>query len=130
MFDPVHYIFDWISDQINHLNIVFFSLQHLERTGWVRKNVSKPETVSGHMYRMGIMSAFLVDDPSLDINKCIKMSLVHDLGESIIGDFTPQDTITEEEKHKLETAAIEKLASLIPNKSSDEIRQLFQVLTN
>lgn len=55
------------------------------------------------------------------------MSIVHDLGESIIGDITPMDGVSETDKHKLETDAIEKLAGLIPNKSSDEIRLLFQV---
>lgn len=79
------------------------------------------------MYRMTVMSAFLVDDPNLDLNKCIKMSIVHDIGESIIGDITPQDGIDDQYKRKIETEAVEKLASLLPDQSSNEIRQLFQV---
>jgi putative hydrolase of HD superfamily len=118
------------SDKTMHPELQFLNyvskLKHLDRTGWVRKNVTKPETISGHMYRMAVMSAFLVDDPTLDLNKCIKMSLVHDMGESIIGDFTPNDGVDEGYKNKIETAAIEKLAGLISNRRADEIRQLFQ----
>lgn len=32
----------------------------MKRTGWVLKNVSDPETIAGHMYRMAMLS-FLVD---------------------------------------------------------------------
>ncbi|ODN01058.1 HD domain-containing protein 2 [Orchesella cincta] len=103
-----------------------FDFQHLDRTGWVRKGVTKPETVAGHMYRMAIMSAFLVDDASLDMNKCIRMSIVHDIGESIIGDITPNDGVDDAYKNKIETEAVEKLAGLVKSKSADEIRQLFQ----
>lgn len=32
----------------------------------------------------------------------MKMGLIHDLGESIVGDITPVDNVTEEEKHEWE----------------------------
>ena len=32
----------------------------------------------------------------------MKMGLIHDLGESIVGDITPVDDVTEEEKHERE----------------------------
>lgn len=44
--------------------------KHLDRTGWIRHGVRKPETVAGHMYRMAIMSGFVIDDPTIDINRC------------------------------------------------------------
>jgi 5'-deoxynucleotidase YfbR-like HD superfamily hydrolase len=55
------------------------------------------------------------------------MSLVHDMGESIIGDFTPHCGVTEIEKYNLETAAVAKLAGLISPDKGKEIRDLFQV---
>lgn len=51
---------------------------------------------------MAIM-ALLVKDPHLDINKCIRMALVHDMAEAITGDITPHDGISAEEKRNLET---------------------------
>lgn len=44
---------------------VFFPLQHLKRTGWVRKGVHEPESVASHMYRMAMM-AFLFGDGGID----------------------------------------------------------------
>lgn len=33
---------------------------------------------------------------------CLKMGLIHDLGESIIGDITPCDNVSKEDKHAME----------------------------
>ncbi len=64
------------------------------------RGVEEPESIADHMYRMSMM-AFLA--PShLNRSKCIEMCLVHDLAESIVGDLTPQDKETKEEKAKLE----------------------------
>jgi len=32
----------------------------MKRMGWVKRNISDPETIAGHMYRMAMLS-FLVD---------------------------------------------------------------------
>jgi HD domain-containing protein 2 len=39
----------------------------------------------------------------------MKMGLIHDLGESIVGDITPVDNVSEEEKHERE-----KVGALFP----------------
>jgi putative hydrolase of HD superfamily len=44
----------------------------------------------------------------------IKMVLIHDLGESIIGDHTPE-SIEIEEKKKIENNAIRRILSRLPN---------------
>lgn len=35
-------------------------------------------------------------------SRCIKMTLVHDLAESIVGDLTPADGVDKEKKHQME----------------------------
>lgn len=44
------------------------------------------------MYRMG-MCCMLIDEDNTLVNrsKCIKMAIVHDLAESLVGDITPHD---------------------------------------
>jgi len=32
---------------------------------------------------------------NFDQNKCVRMALVHDIGEAIIGDITPSDGVSE-----------------------------------
>lgn len=88
-------------------------LKHMKRTGWVLKNISDPETIAGHMYRMAMLS-FLVDNKeNLDKVKIMQMALIHDLAECIVGDITPHCGIPPEVKHKLEDDAMEEICRLL-----------------
>ena len=40
--------------------------------------------------------------PSLDINRTVRIALVHDIGEALIGDITPHCGVSEEDKQNLE----------------------------
>lgn len=62
------------------------------------------------MYRMGIIS-FLTNDKSLDTNRCVKIALVHDMAESIVGDITPVAPISKEEKHRREYETMQYLTA-------------------
>lgn len=73
------------------------------RTGW--GNVGVPgriESIADHMYRMSILALLSEEDQQLDIGKCVQMAVVHDLAEAIVGDITPHDGISKEQKQKLE----------------------------
>jgi putative hydrolase of HD superfamily len=45
------------------------------------------------------------------------MALIHDLAESVVGDFTPSDDQTPEEKHRLEVEAFTTICADIDNGS-------------
>ncbi|KAF3849734.1 hypothetical protein F7725_019453 [Dissostichus mawsoni] len=79
-------------------------LKRVPRTGWVYREVQKPESVSDHMYRMAMMS-MTITDPTVDKNRCIKLALVHDMAECIVGDIAPSDNISKAEKHRREEAS-------------------------
>ncbi|XP_036011879.1 5'-deoxynucleotidase HDDC2 isoform X3 [Mus musculus] len=76
-------------------------LHRVPRTGWVYRNVEKPESVSDHMYRMAVM-AMVTRDDRLNKDRCIRLALVHDMAECIVGDIAPADNIPKEEKHRRE----------------------------
>lgn len=59
------------------------------------------------------MCAFLLPE-SYNTNKIIKMSLIHDVCESIVGDIIPQDNIPHHEKFRQEHEAMQRIASLLP----------------
>uniref|UniRef100_A0AC34RRQ5 5'-deoxynucleotidase HDDC2 n=1 Tax=Panagrolaimus sp. JU765 TaxID=591449 RepID=A0AC34RRQ5_9BILA len=100
--------------QIFELLHVLDNLKHLVRTGWQHFNVPLPETVSGHMYRMAVLAMALGgEDSSINIQHCVKMALVHDIGEAIVGDITPRCGVTDDEKFKLEEEAVKKIASFV-----------------
>ncbi|XP_065819609.1 HD domain-containing protein 2 [Labrus bergylta] len=100
-------------------------LKRVPRTGWVYRNVKKPESVSDHMYRMAMMS-LTITDPTVDKNRCIKLALVHDMAECIVGDIAPSDNISKEEKHRREEAAMRHLSGLLPEGLKQEIYGLWE----
>lgn len=78
------------------------SLKDKIRSGWKLWNVSKErlESVAEHIYgtcilAIAIDSEFKVD---IDLNKVLKMLVLHELEEVIIGDITPYDNVSDKEK--------------------------------
>ena len=56
------------------------------------------------------MMAFVASSlPGFDSAKAVKMALVHDLAESLVGDITPHDGVTKADKHAREEAAMTRL---------------------
>ncbi|KAL6189168.1 hypothetical protein ACLB2K_040558 [Fragaria x ananassa] len=97
--------------------IDFLSLCHrlktTKRAGWVKRGVKDPESVADHMYRMGLMALIASDIPGLNRDKCIKIAIVHDIAEAIVGDITPSDGVTKEEKSRREQEAIDHMCKLL-----------------
>lgn len=95
-------------------------LKYIIRSGWDEKhwNVSKErlESIAEHVYGACIL-ALSIDsefETHLNIDKVVKMLVLHELGEVKIGDITPFDNVTPEEKMKTEHEAIkEVLGNLI-----------------
>uniref|UniRef100_H2Y8K7 5'-deoxynucleotidase HDDC2 n=1 Tax=Ciona savignyi TaxID=51511 RepID=H2Y8K7_CIOSA len=114
------------ADMIKFLSLVG-QLKRTKRSGWVLRGVNEPESVSDHMYRMAVMAMVCKDaSSSLDRNRCIKLCLVHDMAECIVGDITPQDNIPKEEKHRKEKAAMSHMCSLIDVNMGQELIELFE----
>ncbi|KAK0053919.1 HD domain-containing protein 2 [Biomphalaria pfeifferi] len=100
-------------------------LKQVERTGWVRKGVKNPESVAEHSYRMAMAAFALPRNSNLDKDKCIKIALVHDMAESIVGDLTPWCGVSKEEKSKKEKEATTHITSLVPDEAGKEMYQLW-----
>ncbi|KAG5466997.1 hypothetical protein LSCM1_01175 [Leishmania martiniquensis] len=103
-------------------------LKDTARRGWVENQISHPESVSDHMYRMSLM-CMMCPDTSLDRDRMIRMALCHDTGESIIGDISPAMKVPKEVKKQQEAQAVLDLCKLVsssPNTSfSRELGDLF-----
>ena len=81
------------------------NLKLAKRTGWYHHNVPEPESISDHMYRMGVL-AMLIKDDKIDIRKSVMMALVHDISEALVGDLTPHCQVDKDEKSRREHEAI------------------------
>ena len=67
-------------------------LKHLKRTGWVVRQVPHPETVAAHSWRMAFMAickAPAIKRMGADLDYVIRLCLLHDVGEAVVGDIIP-----------------------------------------
>ncbi len=106
-------------------------LKTLKRTGWVRSQVALPESDADHMHRAAICAMLipstLPDGTRVDRDRCIRMALTHDVCEAIAGDFTPECSITKEEKHIKEREAMEEIRRILEdNPVGDELMDLWR----
>ncbi|EIW68577.1 hypothetical protein TREMEDRAFT_63044 [Tremella mesenterica DSM 1558] len=102
-----------------------------KRSGWIREGVREPESISDHMCRMALMAMVLPNDPDrpLDIPKCVMMALVHDLAEAHVGDITPVEGVSPEDKHRLEEQAMETfLNEMLGGSGNMDARERFKSL--
>ena len=98
----------------------------VQRKGWHQKKIkrSRVESVADHIYGCQMLTYAMYSefDYDVDIQKVILMLALHEIGETIIGDITPDD-MPSKDKQKLERTATLKLLSMIPN--GDFIKDLF-----
>jgi 5'-deoxynucleotidase YfbR-like HD superfamily hydrolase len=92
-------------------------LKHLPRGGWLMKGIKLPESLADHSYNVAFITMMLgealkkekIAEP--DMEKAMKMALVHDLAESLITDI-PAPMIRffgSENKHKAEKDALSEI---------------------
>ncbi|MBL7001510.1 MAG: HD domain-containing protein [Nitrosopumilus sp.] len=91
------------------------NLKKISRQGWIDKlSIDTPESVADHSYSMAIMSMVLSDLENYDSEKVIKMALLHDLAESKIGDYTPEQ-LNKEKKIEMENNAFQEIIKNLPD---------------
>jgi len=102
------------------------SLKVTKRTGWIRKGIDGPESIADHMYRMSIMALIAGDNEGLDHSRCMKIALAHDMAEALVGDITPHDNVTKEDKEAMERTAMQKMTSMLGKKTGDHLLALWE----
>jgi putative hydrolases of HD superfamily len=72
------------------------------------------------------MLSFMIKDSTVNKDRLMKVCLVHDLAESIVGDITPYDGVSKEDKKKMELDAMKKiLDDLEDSNISEELMSLW-----
>ena len=83
-----------------------------------------PESVAAHSWRLATMALLMADEfPSLDMDRVIRMCLVHDIGEAVTGDIPSFDKTASNEE--TEARAIDGLLSALPDPPRGEMTALF-----
>ena len=105
---------------------IIINLKKISRKGWKTKlGISNPESVAEHVYSTSTIAMVFADIQKLDTLKVLKMGLLHDLAESIIGALTPEE-ISKNEKVEHENKAITKIFSYLPQDLSNEYLSIWQ----
>ncbi|KAL4583758.1 hypothetical protein LXL04_008345 [Taraxacum kok-saghyz] len=84
-----------------------------KRKGWINHGIKGPESIAHHMYRMALMALIAGDVPGINRERCIKIAIVHDIAEAIVGDITPADGVPKVEKSRLEQAALNEMCNVL-----------------
>ncbi|CZR58362.1 related to HD family hydrolase [Phialocephala subalpina] len=84
-------------------------LKTTKREGWRRFGIKDGESISDHMYRMSLITMFAPPSLSskIDVQRCIKMALIHDMAEALVGDITPVDGVAKHEKNRRESTTMD-----------------------
>ena len=93
-------------------------LKQTQRTGWVDIGVCTPESVADHTFRTAVLCMLYSDLNNLDTTKMLKMALIHDLPEAVIGDLMPSQKTAKTKKD--EKDAICDILGLLPEKQRAE----------
>ena len=82
------------------------------------------ESVAEHSWRIALMAFFVRDEfPEADMDKVIRMCLIHDLGEAFTGDI-PSFLKTKADETR-EDDLLEKWVSSLPEPYREEMRSLY-----
>lgn len=127
-------------------------LKGMPRRGWVIRGIKDPESIAEHTFRVALMVWVLSEmkKENLNIERVVKMALIHDLCEVYAGDATPYDSIlpadkkarqemlkswprfSKKERERInkkkftkEKKALQKIVSKLPSELGKEVKNLW-----
>jgi putative hydrolase of HD superfamily len=102
------------------------NLKNISRQGWIDKlSITNPESVADHTFSMAMIGMVLSDLDNCNTEKILKMILLHDLAESITGDFTPEQK-PKNEKTILENSVMKNILSHLPENLQTQYLKIWE----
>ena len=101
------------------------NLKSVTRTAWTK--TGRRESTAEHSWRLAMLLMVLREDfKDLDIDKAIKMSLVHDLGELYDGDISAKLQNDNDNKSEMEEKAMRRMLTILPENLAENIYDLWK----
>lgn len=108
---------------------VIGKLKVVKRAGWISHvGITKPESVADHSFRCAILAMCIGDLLGVDAEKLIRMLLLHDIQESITGDYDyyAKEEIGTSTVKLQERIAIKDILSRLPTKLKRKYNAIWQ----
>ncbi|HME55505.1 MAG TPA: HD domain-containing protein [Candidatus Lokiarchaeia archaeon] len=108
-----------MSDYIALLEAIH-AVKHLPRKGWIEHGLDEQqvESVAAHSFGTAALACILKEGgyfpDDLPFERVMELALLHDIGESVIGDVTPADDVPAEKKAAMEREAVRTLLHDVP----------------
>ena len=101
------------------------NLKSVTRTAWTK--TGRRESTAEHSWRLAMLLMVLREDfKDLDIDKAIKMSLVHDLGELYDGDISAKLQNDNDNRAEMEEKAMRRMLTILPENLAENIYDLWK----
>ena len=106
-------------------------LKRKKRKGWLVHRIKDSESTASHIFRMTIMSWILGRKERLNIEKILKMALIHDLCEVFTFDETPYDPLLSKkdgspQTQKRITEILKKWPKFTLEQKGEKVRRKFE----
>ena len=109
-----------------HLKLLeaIHAVKHLPRKGWIEHGLDESlvESVGSHCFGTAVLVVILKEGGYLPGNvafeRVLELALMHDIGESEIGDMTPAGAFPAEKKAAMEREAVQHLLDGVPGLDS------------
>jgi len=109
--------------EISDLHSLVLILKKARREGWVERNLDA-DSIADHSYGAIVIGWYIATEENVDVDKVIKILLVHDLVMAKMEDVTPL-TGKYDKKREIEEGAKKSIAELIPGELKRKYLDLF-----
>ena len=106
----------------------FLTLKKLRRTGWQLRGIREGESIADHCFGVVFLTHFLASlvSANLDRNKAVSIAIVHEIGETRVGDIPYVSLKYFQNKDEMETMAINDVLSPLGENITEESLRLFR----
>lgn len=121
------------SDRLFEFLQIASKLKKVKRSGWISEaKVEDPESVADHSFMCTLLAMCFGDLKSLDVQKVMRMALLHDIHEVIIGDYdrSAKEKIGSLQMKAMEKKAISEVLSSLPARLKTQYFSLWEEFEN
>ena len=121
-------IMNIINEELDKVFRDFLTLKKLRRTGWQLRGIREGESIADHCFGVVFLTHFLSSlvNAKIDRSKAVSIAIVHEIGETRVGDIPYVTLKYFQNKDEMETMAIEDVISPLGNDLAKESLSLFR----